>query len=93
MPTCAWCQREIELIVKVGRQDDCPHCHRDLHACVQCRHYDRAAHNKCREPQSEWVPDKERANFCGYFEFGREVAGERDAEEKAKNGLEALFKK
>ncbi len=93
MPRCAFCQHEITLEVKIGRLDECPHCSRDLHTCLQCRHYDRAVHNQCREPQAEWVPDKERANFCGYFEFGRDVTDERNLQEKAKKDLETLFKK
>lgn len=93
MPKCSFCQTEISLEVKIGRLDECPGCHRDLHTCMQCKYYDRAAHNDCREPQAEWVPDKERANFCGYFEFGRDVMEERESQEKAKKGLDELFKK
>lgn len=93
MPRCIFCQQEVVFEVKIGRLEECPHCHRDIHACVQCRHYDRAAHNRCREPQAEWVPDKECANFCGYFEFGRDDAGERAAQHKALNDLDALFRK
>lgn len=77
----------------MSRRDDCPNCHRDLHACVQCKYYDRSSHNQCREPQSEWVADKEAANFCGFFEFGREVEDERAAQDKAKKRLDDLFKR
>ena len=93
MPKCVHCGNEIELIVKVGRRDECHHCHEDLHTCIQCRFYDRASHNDCREPQAEWVPDKESANFCGYFEFGRDITEEKDDQDQAKHQLEDLFKK
>ena len=93
MPKCVHCGNEIELIVKVGRRDECPQCQADLHTCIQCRHYDRSAHNNCREPQSEWVPDKEAANFCGYFEFGRDITETKNEQDKAKNDLDGLFKK
>ena len=93
MPHCVFCHNEVVFEVKIGRRDECPFCHRDIHACLQCRHYDRASHNQCREPQSEWVADKEAANFCGYFEFGRDVGDETRQQEKAKKDLDALFKK
>jgi hypothetical protein len=93
MSRCTYCGQEIDLSVKVGRLDECPKCHRDLHACVQCRFYDRSAHNQCREPQAGWVADKERANFCGYFELGRDVTEEKKQQDDSKNKLEALFKK
>lgn len=93
MSRCAFCHQEVVLEVKIGRLDECPHCRRDLHACLQCRHYDRAAHNQCRETQSEWVPDKERSNFCGFFEFGRETDDEREQQGNAKRDLESLFRK
>ena len=31
------------------------------------------ANNQCREPQAEWQTDKDKANFCEFFEF-REVS-------------------
>jgi len=93
MARCVYCGTEIDLSVKVNIRDECPSCYRDLHACLQCRHYDRAAHNQCRENQAGWVADKEKANFCGYFEFGRDATEERESQDKAKKALEHLFKK
>lgn len=52
------------------------------------------AHHECREPTAEWVADKERGNFCGYFEpFGGERTDAADEVAFAKAKLEALFKK
>ena len=93
MPKCIYCGNDIVLEVKIGRQDECSSCHRDLHSCVQCTYYDRSFHNECRENQSEWVADKERANFCGFFVFGREIENEKNEQQKAKMSLENLFKK
>ena len=93
VPKCVHCGNDIELIVKIGRRDECPSCHEDLHACVQCKYYDRTAHNQCREPQAGWVAEKESANFCGYFEFGRDTTEEKNNQDKAKQQLEDLFKK
>ena len=89
---CAFCGSDVEIEGRVGRRDECPQCKRDLHSCLQCRFYDRSYHNQCRESQAEYVGDKERSNFCDYFQFGRESEGEKSAAEDAKRKLEGLFK-
>jgi hypothetical protein len=78
---------------KVKRGDLCPHCRMDMRSCKNCQYHDPGAHNECSETISEYVPDKERANFCGMF---RAFQGEREPQEdvvSAKAKLEALFKK
>jgi hypothetical protein len=94
MPRCVFCGAEVEIIDrKVGRMDECPSCKRDLHACIQCRFYDRSYHNQCRENQAGQVADKEKSNFCEFFEFGRDSEGERRAVDDARHKLKDLFKK
>jgi len=94
MPVCFFCGKDVELVYrKVGRLDDCPHCGRDLHACLQCRFYDRSFHNQCIENQAAMVGDKERSNFCEFFEFGRDVGGEKAKIEENKKKLDELFRK
>ena len=93
MSRCAFCGAEVEVIDRVGRLDECPSCKRDLHACLQCRLYDRSAHAQCRESQAGYVADKERSNFCEFFVFGRDATRERADEGDAKKKLESLFKK
>jgi hypothetical protein len=91
---CAFCGGTLEAGVRIVRDSECPHCHRDLHACVQCRHYDPHAHNKCREPQAEWVTDRERRNFCDYFRLdpvGRPGSAKGRAD-SARQKLNDLFK-
>jgi hypothetical protein len=67
---CWKCGTEIELAAsaRVLKNDSCPSCDRDLHVCLNCRFYDPSAHNQCIETQAEWVRDKEKANYCDYFE-------------------------
>jgi len=90
--TCFFCGAAVEAGDRTGRRDVCSGCGRDLHSCMQCRFYDETAYHRCREPQAEWVSDKESANFCDYFEFGREKINSQ-AKESAKSRLEGLFKK
>lgn len=52
----------------LGRLAECPACRADLHVCRLCAFYDPRVSNSCREPVADAVKDKERANFCGYFQ-------------------------
>lgn len=65
---CRSCGAENEVGETVGRRDSCERCLADLRACVQCRHYEPGYHNDCRENQAELVVDKEKANFCDFFQ-------------------------
>lgn len=92
MGICQFCGKEIE-VKKVFRNDLCPSCERPLHCCVNCEFYSEYSHNKCLEPQSEWVSDREKANFCEFFKFTnkkKEVSLKN--KEEAKKLLDILFK-
>jgi hypothetical protein len=93
---CFACNAPIELAAgeRVGFRDSCPRCNADLHACRNCAHYDRNAYNECREPNAEWVSDRERANRCDYFAYGGRVGATASAEKQRANAaLDKLFKK
>ena len=88
---CWDCQFEIILIDKVVRADTCPSCNKDLRCCKNCRFWDPGAHNQCRENLTEYVPDREKANFCASFEIRQGKLGEGEDLAKAKSKLDALF--
>jgi hypothetical protein len=69
MAHCYRCRSEMSFEGRVLREATCPSCHSDVHVCVNCRFYDRSAHNQCRDVAAEFVRDKERANFCEFFEL------------------------
>ena len=83
----------------VGRTSTCESCGRDLHACVNCSHYDPKAYNECHEPNAERVDDRRSSNFCDYFKAvptkpsapGQSAAAKR--EQAARDKLNSLFKK
>ena len=64
---CWKCANESEITEKAGRSETCPHCQSYLHCCYNCKFYDKFAHNECKEPQAEWVKEKDMGNFCDYF--------------------------
>ena len=90
---CWSCRQTIDMQDKIARSDECPHCRNDMRSCKNCQYYNHGYHNECTETISEYIPDKERSNFCGMF---RPHEGSRGAVEDvsdAKARLEALFKK
>lgn len=81
-----------DLSLPFSRTDDCRACHAELHVCRMCRFFDMRKANQCAEPVAEPVQNKERANFCGYFEpvAGRVRPAPTPAGD-ARAALEALF--
>ena len=76
----------------LSRTDECRDCRAEQHVCRMCRFYDTRKAKSCAEPVADEVRDKERANFCGYFEAasGRFVP-HSGAENRARDALDSLF--
>ena len=96
---CFGCGTETALASgeRVGFRDTCARCGRDLHACRNCAHHDPSAYNECREPNAEWVTDRERRNFCDYFSLNQNTPGgagaqRADRTQAARSKLDQLFK-
>jgi hypothetical protein len=95
MRTCHACKRELILEREIGRKQECPICHADLHCCLNCKFFDRSAPKQCQEPVAELVREKDKANFCDHFvylETGTSGSAVPDTE-KARKALDDLFKK
>jgi hypothetical protein len=85
---------EVPAGERIGFRDVCAGCGADLHVCCNCTLRDPGAYNECRESNTEWVSDRERANHCEYFtasDRGGGAAAEEAARAKAR--LDTLFKK
>jgi len=93
--TCAGCGSDLPRPERVGRRDRCPRCGADLRCCRQCRFYDPALADQCREPQAERVGDKSAANFCDFFALADAAAARPSAEPStsAREALERLFRR
>lgn len=89
---CFECGHEMIFPYPPGRRDECPKCGADVHACRNCKNYDRNSYNECREPQADVVKEKDRANFCDYFTPGAGGAPV-DKQKDLRSAAEALFKK
>ena len=94
---CHRCQGNISVTSdgRVGRRELCDKCSSDLHVCKNCKFYSVTSYNECSEPSAERVLDKEKSNFCDYFEFRNSnasaTAGE-DPKVVARKKLDDLFK-
>ena len=76
----------------LARAAECRHCMADLHVCKLCEFFDSGARKGCKEPVADEVDDKERSNFCGYFQpvvLTSSAAGSVGAD--ATDSLESLF--
>ena len=91
---CYQCSKQVELEHKINFREECLYCHADLHICLNCRFYDESAYNECRESSAEKVKDKEKNNYCEYFDPShkntKSQLTKKDTQLKA---AEALFKK
>ena len=95
---CHECSELINVIAgkRVLHSDACPSCSAPQRSCLNCRFYDTAAHNQCREPQAEWQRFKERANYCDYFDprpAGSSFGKSADVADEARKKWDELFKK
>ncbi|MDG2375754.1 MAG: hypothetical protein P8M18_05325 [Woeseiaceae bacterium] len=81
------------LSLPFGRRDECPECSIPLHVCRMCRFYDPAVAKQCLEDDAEPPHEKEKVNFCDWYEpsenaFDPVSGGEAT---DAKYALAALF--
>lgn len=93
---CHSCKTKIALTNKIGFRDDCPQCRNDLHVCLNCHFYDTSSYNECRETAADRVVDKEKANYCEYFQINSTATKDAPAADpatEARKKLEQLFGK
>ena len=89
---CHGCNKTLKRPDKIGLRDECEFCGADLHSCKSCEFYDPKVYNECRETSADVVREKDRANFCDYYQpkTSANVVSEKD---KLLAAAEALFKK
>jgi len=95
---CWSCGRTTGKMGSVTRSDQCPNCQADLRSCRGCRHFDPSRKYQCRENVDYGVGNKEKSNFCDFFQV-REVfktAGglrmRADDKDSRKKKFDDLFK-
>ena len=87
--SCGW---EWDLTGQPGRSESCPECRSDLRVCLNCESYDAAVAHQCRDRRAEPVMEKDRGNYCEYFEMTRRNSGkDKAAGESAADRLRKLL--
>lgn len=91
---CYNCKKNIPILgsFKIVRTEVCPYCMRSLHCCKMCTFFDSKVYNECRETNAERIVDKEKANFCDYFNLSDGKNAE-DVKKDLLSAADALFKK
>ncbi|MCH2356548.1 MAG: hypothetical protein MK319_07765 [Pseudomonadales bacterium] len=91
---CWKCGSEIKkLLLPFSRNEECNSCNADLHACRACKNYAVDAADACTEERAEFVAEKDRANFCDYFDPHATAFRKQDASNalRARSELAELF--
>lgn len=95
MKACFFCGRPVADAERIYRSSTCGSCGKDLKICRNCRFYSPGAHWDCLESIQDPVQDKERANFCEFFQFRegqfKDRPGGPEAKKKAQDALNKLF--
>ena len=65
---CWNCGKATGIMGRPTRMDNCSHCLADMRCCRGCRHFDPNSHLQCRETISTPVRDKQKNNFCDFFQ-------------------------
>lgn len=86
---CWKCAKSLaEMKDKISFRAVCPYCGIDLHTCTNCRYYAPGKPNDCIVPGTEFVRDREAANFCEDFKI--KLTPPNNGSEKKK--FNSLFK-
>jgi len=91
MKMCFHCKKELDLSTRPGRGEACPHCGSDVKVCLNCRFYDVTSYNECWEPSAERVVEKDKANFCEFFDLN-DASTDQSREDDPLQKLKDLFK-
>lgn len=92
---CHSCGTAWNSSVSPGRTEICPSCRAELRCCLNCASYDARAAYQCRDRRAEPVLEKDRGNFCEFFQFAVRTytapAGAPSREQAARDALKSLF--
>ncbi len=89
---CFQCGTLNSFVAPLGRREECTKCHCDAHVCKNCEHFDPKVYNECRETQADFVQERERANFCDYFQVRGQLNNMKQSANDLMAAAESLFK-
>lgn len=94
---CRACGEKRRDPEQIRFDSTCGKCGADLHACIQCAHFDTSARFECTQPIRERIRAKNHRNTCSFYAAAQtfDLTGSRAVEtpEDARSAFERLFKK
>lgn len=90
--SCFECNTKLEFVDNVSFRGECDNCGADAHCCRNCEFYDESSYNSCRETSADVVKEKDRNNYCDFFQASGRTGGKSD-KDNLMAAAEALFKK
>lgn len=90
---CFSCKKELEFDqgFNISRTEECPYCYANIHSCKMCKFFNTSSYNNCSEPSAERVVEKEKANFCDFYQLTNSTDSTNNIND-AKAAAAALFK-
>lgn len=78
---------------KIYRSDSCGSCGKPLKSCKNCKFYAPGKQYDCSEHISEPVFDKERENYCDYYQPNRSFGNQKgkNKADDARDAFNSLF--
>jgi hypothetical protein len=65
---CWKCSHDLDQDqAKIGFRAICDHCGSWLHVCKNCKYYQPGRRNDCLIPDTDYIADREAANYCEEF--------------------------
>jgi hypothetical protein len=95
---CWNCGQSTGIEGKVMRSDSCEKCLADQRCCRGCRFFDPMSRAQCREHIDVPIPNKEKSNFCDYFQVraavqsGGKIIRDIESKDERKKKFDDLFK-
>lgn len=90
---CRRCGRKQDPVEPVAIISTCDGCGDDLRTCTNCAYFDSGAPNECREPVTERISKKSKANACSFFAPRETAEFDSDADKPSgpQDAFDALF--
>jgi len=93
--TCYNCNTvlpDYDEFSKISRHDECFKCKTILRCCKMCHFYDVLTYNECKEINAERILDKERPNYCSYFQVAINAGSKKPDKDRLLDAASKLFK-
>lgn len=74
---------------KLSFRETCDRCQSWLHCCKNCQFYKPGRANDCLIPGTEYIADREAANYCEEFKL---LGKGPENKPKSSGGFDSLFK-